>query len=1035
MDKMNLARSVWLMPLCTVVLALALATPSSGQGTTEPGVTPPAQAVAPATTVARIAGLPEQAAIPADRPGFCLDLGCGDGKLAAEIAQKTRYTVCALAKDDADCAKARQTLDEAKRYGTRATAVAGSLTSLPFPDHYGNLIVTGEYQDALDLKEVFRVLNPNGLAVIGGGKTDAAKLKAAIEAAGIKDVRMEGNVALFRGKMPAGADEWTHFSHGVDNIQTSHESGIRPPFRTQWFLAHPAYDDKAVDHAAIGGGRIIYRPAAPKPNLEHYFCFDAFNGTLLWERPVSKGRNNCRYALVDGTYYGTENELIVALDAATGEKKNEFRIPGVPYLYWWWVAVDNGVLYGFARAPGMPSNNVFAAASQLYAFNSVTSDVLWARTNAQPVLACSTALDGAGGLYFCEFEEAKDAKQTMGIARCVDARTGAERWHTDVGPITTRGNDGSAAGCIDCKYFVWCCQNAQGVTGAKALDARTGEIVKDYPGLHAYGEGFIAALNFVGDKIYANTTAGHAPYTCVDRATGARVKSKVENLHARDSAGHASATCLYSGGEGGAVQDLEAGIEWQDPFVRQGDFSSPYPAEGLLFTFPAVCHCPHLFGAPKAVTPAGLGWKPPAADKDLAARLVKGPAFDAPLEEDAPGGWTHYRGNAGHTGEAPMAPKMPLKTAWEQKLAGRVSAPSFGDGLVFVGTREGAAIALDARTGEIRWRFLCGAGVRVTPAYGHGRVLFGSDDGWVYCLEAKTGRLAWRFRAAPEERYVNGEGQIISTWPSTAGVVLDGGTAYAAGGLLSYDGAYLYALDVQSGKIVWAKQIGSEERLDGAPEGTLALAGDTLIVPVFSLKLNSAFRKADGERIPWYTRGGFYWTVGSEAVADGDVFFYGGPRRGNDDWRGGHSAFTLMDMKNGWTYGKNPKGPGAIGPVDVAPVLGKQVILGHDTGLDRKIYCDTLQSDHSDKARDDAKLWSLPLWPDKEQKTSALVLAGDMALAAGTTEVVAFEAKKDGKELTRGKLPGKILRNSLAVASGDVFAVTEDGSVCCLRHE
>ena len=58
-----------------------------------------------------------------------------------------------------------------------------------------------------------------------------------------------------------------------------------------------------------------------------------------------------------------------------------------------------------------------------------------------------------------------------------------------------------------------------------------------------------------------------------------------------------------------------------------------------------------------------------------------------------------------------------------------------------------------------------------------------------------------------------------------------------------------------------------------------------------------------------------------------------------------------------------------------------------------------------------------------------------VALAAGTTDVVAFEAKKDGKELSRVKLPGKILCNSLAVASGDVFAVTEDGTVCCLRHE
>jgi cyclopropane fatty-acyl-phospholipid synthase-like methyltransferase len=72
-------------------------------------------------------GLPPEGAIYANRTGICLDLGCGDGALAVQIAGKTKLTVFALAKDDADCAAARSAIDKAGLYGAHATVVAGSL--------------------------------------------------------------------------------------------------------------------------------------------------------------------------------------------------------------------------------------------------------------------------------------------------------------------------------------------------------------------------------------------------------------------------------------------------------------------------------------------------------------------------------------------------------------------------------------------------------------------------------------------------------------------------------------------------------------------------------------------------------------------------------------------------------------------------------------------------------------------------------------------------------------------------------------------
>ena len=107
---------------------------------------------------------------------------------------------------------------------------------------------------------------------------------------------------------------------------------------------------------------------------------------------------------------------------------------------------------------------------------------------------------------------------------------------------------------------------------------------------------------------------------------------------------------------------------------------------------------------------------------------------------------------------------------------------------------------------------------------------------------------------------------------------------------------------------------------------------------------------------------------------------------------------------------------------------------------DRKQFLEMLDSAGDKAVADFAKAnptpattWSAAFWPDGSQKTIALALAGDMALAAGTSEVVAVEAKKDGKELGRVKVEGKILINSLAASAGNVFVVTEGGSVLRLN--
>lgn len=135
-----------------------------------------------------------------------------------------------------------------------------------------------------------------------------------------------------------------------------------------------------------------------------------------------------------------------------------------------------------------------------------------------------------------------------------------------------------------------------------------------------------------------------------------------------------------------------------------------------------------------------------------------------------------------------LTPKMVRDTGYETAVAG---------GLVFIGCEyNGALLALDAATGEERWRFTTDDPIRVAPATDGERVFVGSQDGFLYALDL-MGRLLWKFRGGPSERRILAHERLVSAWPISARPVVQEGRVYAVAGYWPIDGIFVHAIDAQ----------------------------------------------------------------------------------------------------------------------------------------------------------------------------------------------------------------------------------------------
>lgn len=120
-----------------------------------------------------------------------------------------------------------------------------------------------------------------------------------------------------------------------------------------------------------------------------------------------------------------------------------------------------------------------------------------------------------------------------------------------------------------------------------------------------------------------------------------------------------------------------------------------------------------------------------------------------------------------------------------------LSSPVVGQSRVFFGSGDGNAYALDAHSGELRWKYKTGDVVHASPALDGGTLYFGSWDSYFYAVDAVSGKEKWRFHGG-EDPDIHNQVGFQSSPAVRNGVVYTG-----------CRDSNLYALEAGSGKEKW----------------------------------------------------------------------------------------------------------------------------------------------------------------------------------------------------------------------------------------
>ena len=809
--------------------------------------------------------------------GVCAVIGCEDVEVAVAIAQSSDFIVHVLDPATSNVIAARGVAEAQGLILPQFVVEQSPLQRLPYADNVVDLLVAVNPSETilsqLTVPEVLRVLRPKGSAIVGfsnDAESSRSELVRWAEAGDARAVNVHSDrfgVWAAIAKPPlAGTDNWSHWEHSPDNNPVSTDTVIKAPYMTQWmgepyYITMPAITTAAGGRTFLATGHIAHHERE-EPWLNTVLARNGYNGAELWRRRLPDGYLVHRSAFIatDDTFYmiDLDGNGCLLLDPETGMEQREIRIPDLPGE-WKWMALKDDTLFVLAGGEPDPAETTIVRSQRshwswgelsqgyyapqvpwgfgktIVAYDLSRDCVRWSHTENAPIDSRAMVL-GENSVFFYAPESRLgrlDAKTGDAIWLNDDSETRALIEEQGVGLSSTPGFRTSVFSLYTSQSVVFAAQTRMNVV---AVSPEDGTLLWHHPKTSSNPNTLYvpSVLASPGTGDAGRLLVGIGPdgsTLVVNPLTG----DILEDLDfAKRSCARLTATpdSFFCRGmpEGVTRYDRINGKVLFNGALRPACNDGVIAANGLLYIGPWTCDC--------NLTLMGTVAMCSASDYDTLAEARfesgSGDAARVASLDVSPQDWPAYRGDNAHSGSTDLSVSNELWNIWTYRPEHPFSptAATAAGGLIFFAGSDGNVRALDGMTGSPVWSYPTAGPIMQPPTIWNGRAYVGSADGYIYALEATTGRLLWRFRGAPVERRIMVHGSLCSTWPVNSGVLVEDGIAYAAAGIVDYDGTYVYALDAVTGAVKWENttsgHLDPDLRKGVSAQGGLTIAGGRL---------------------------------------------------------------------------------------------------------------------------------------------------------------------------------------------------------------
>ncbi len=1003
--------------------------------------------------------------------GLVVHIGCGDGKLTAALRASDSYLVHGLDDNAKNVEKAREYINSLGIYGKVSVDKLNS-DRLPYTDNLVNLLVS-EQPLKVPMKEVIRVLAPNGVAYIKRGRTREKIIKP----------------------WPKEIDEWTHYLYDASNNAVANDALVGPPRHLQW-IGKPkfarAHEQLASLSASVtAGGRLFYiidegpRADIRMPSDWYLVARDAFNGVVLWKKRIGTWADHLRrfrsgppdlaFRLVvenDQVYVTLGIDAAVSvLDAVTGDLL--------------WVYKDTEDTRQIMR---IDDKLVLLIDTQPQTTNQIESEIrrgLRPAPGARAIMAADASRDNI--LWRIEIDSlvhptlaAQNNRlfyQTQDNLFCLNIENGDELWRV---PIDTelKGHEvGWESPTLVVQDGVVYYADFKRITAFSIKDGKQLWSDPAWPGYNSPPDIFVMD-DLVWTKDRQVQRIGIDPLTGTPKKEISSVKGY---MHHRCYRNKATNRFILLGNQGVQFIDVKSGEIFQNYWIRGTCQYGILPANGLLYIPPDSCAC-NLKIKLNGFYALAAKRQRSELRSQKSERLEKGSAYGQSLTSDLrplySDDWPTYRHDAMRSGITKARVPGQLQQVWQVDIGGRLSSVTAAGSKVFVASVDTHTVhALDGKDGSKLWSYTVGGRVDSPPTVYNGLVLFGSADGWVYALRAGDGKLVWRFRAAPEDRRTFVNGQLESIWPVHGSVLVKDGVLIVTAGRSSYldGGIRLYRLEPQTGRQISSTVIYSpdsemgKQPAEGGKElrGVLSDILSTYNEDVYMRHMKVDFAKASetGTGVHLFTPIGFlddswwhraYWVVNDEFLSHwsawwkvgnvvpsgrilsynkSSVFGYGRdqyPKGNTGQWRGGEKyQLFAFDRDTGQkdkvakqavAKGRRKKGQTfTLSTLEYRWTAQVPLLVTAMVVADKTMFI----AGPPDIIRTEEKLGEAALKLENPQEAPA-------SWKGKKGSVLWAVSAKDGKKLAEYKLESLPVFDGMAATNGRLYLSMKNGRILCL---